>query len=199
MNVRLGKNYNWLSGLVWDGEYMINAYEIQLQMITNTADPELQNLAYNRLNYWIHSVMQDSVLLGQENELGTAFQATGQRVITLPEEPVDQLVGMMLYCKLNSIMHPQITITDLAISSRVGDDMIYHHSAEEALGPFAAPGWWQDAGPRWSDAKAKKSRNNVIAINRIPEWKDLDLEWGAAEGKQNSDVLFAQFRKDEDQ
>ena len=41
MNVRLQKTYTWLSGLVWDGEYMINSYEIQLRMTTHTADPEL--------------------------------------------------------------------------------------------------------------------------------------------------------------
>ena len=199
MNVRLEKKYSWHSALVWDGEYMINGYEILLRMTTNTADSRLQNIAYNRLNYWIYNVMQDSVLLAEHNESISVFHATGQRVILLPEEPVDQLVGMMLYSKLGAIMRGNIQINELIISSRVGDEMAYCHSEDEALGPFAAPGWWSDTGVKWSDAKGRRSRNNIIAINRIPEWKDLDLEFHPEADTKNSDVLYAQFRKDEDQ
>jgi hypothetical protein len=199
MNVRLRKFYSWTSGLVWNGEYMINAYRASLELLTQTDDQEVQNLAYNRMNYWIQDVMQDAVLLPQQSDLVAAFQSTGQRVITLPGEPVDQLVGMMLYCKLNAIMDHQMIITELAISSDVGDDIAYCHDQTEDLGPFAHEGWWSDTKPLWTDTKSRRSKNNVIAINRIPEWKDLDLEWNLSKETARSDVLFASFRKDEEE
>ena len=200
MSVRLIKTYHWSSGVIWDGSFMINNYEARLDLLAETPDPELQNLAYNRMNYWIYNVMQDAVLIGPDNDTIAAYQATGQRLVIMPDEPVDQLVGMMLYSKLNAIMEQHIRISELAIGSRLGDDMFYVHDQEEDLGPFSDLGWWQDPRPRWSDAKSRRSKNNVIAINRAPEWKELDLDWNpAAQQNQDSDVLFASFRKDEDQ
>ena len=200
MSVRLIKTYHWSSGVVWDGVFMINSYEAQLEMLAETPDPELQNLAYNRMNYWIYSVMQDSTLIGQANEAIPAYQATGQRLIVMPDEPVDQLVGMMLYSKLNAIMEHHILITKLTIGSRLGDDMFYVHDQDENLGMFSEAGWWQDPRPRWSDAKSRRTKNNVISINRAPEWKELDLDWHPVQDHdQESGVLFASFRKDEDQ
>lgn len=199
MNVRLRKIYNWTSGLIWDDEFMINHYTATLDIVTQTQDPEMQNTAYQRMNYWIYQVMQDAVLIGSDSERLSAYQATGQRLIVLPDAAVDQLVGMMLFCKINAMMEQRMHITDLEISSRVGDEMSYLHSAEENLGPFSHAGWWHDHGPKWSDAKARKTKHNVIAINRAPEWKDLDLEWNPTNTDQSSDVLFASFRRDEDQ
>lgn len=197
MNVRLKKNYQWTSGVVWQDRFLINTYTADIDIITQTMDPELQEKSYNRMNYWIYDVMQDAVIINQHHDLVSAYQATGQRMITLPDNPVDQLLGMMLFCKLNAVMQRHMMITDISISSRAGDEMTYLHSDEESLGPFTNPGWWSDPGPRWSDSKSRRGKNNVIAINRVPEWKDLDLEWSDTDSALASSVLFASFKKDE--
>lgn len=197
MNVRLKKTYQWYSGVVWKDQFLINSYTASMDLVTKTMDPECQDLAYQRMNYWIYDVMQDAVIIDQANTVLGAYQATGQRLIVLPDEPVDQLIGMMLYCKLNAVMESHMLITDVSISSRAGDEMAYLHCDDESLGPFAEPGWWTDAGPKWSDIKGRRGKNNVIAMNRVPEWKDLGLEWTDPDPDKPSDVLFASFRKDE--
>jgi len=200
MNVRLRKIYQWLGGIIWDDQYMINSYEILVRMTTNTEDQELQNIAYHRMNYWIYDVMLDSVLMAEGNQQSSTYQATNQRVILLPEEPVDQLVGIMLFSKLNAIMEGNILVTELCISSRVGDDMAYYHSAEENLGPFEQPGWWNDSRPIWSAGVPKRSGNKVVTLGRAAEWNDHDLAWTASTD-QDTSVVFANFKntKDADQ
>lgn len=199
MNVRLRKTYAWNSGLVLDGNFLINSYDCVIDMITVSTDADLHNIAYHRMNYWIYEIMQDSVLMPKGDKLIAAYQATGQRVIEIPQQPIDQLLGMMLFVKLNAIMEGQIRVTDLAISSAAGDHMAYAHSEHETIGPFAESGWWSDARPKWSDAKSTRSNSKVIAINRTKEWKDLDLDWSQSAPDSDQGVVFARFRPDEDQ
>jgi hypothetical protein len=166
-------------------------------MVTHAVNTDLQNQAYQRMNYWINHVLQDSVIISQDDQLLDVYQATGQRLIILPDSPVDQLLGMLMFVKLNAVMENQIEIIELEINSTAGDGMGYLHSCNESLGPFADAGWWSDPRPKWNDSKSKSAAKNVIQINRAPEWKDLDLDWSLAETSSESDVVFASFRKDE--
>jgi hypothetical protein len=197
MNVRLCKQYEWTSGLVWNGEFLINSYLANVRMITHTMNTDWQNQAYQRINYWMYQVMQDSVLIAQNDDLMEPYRSTGQRLIVFPEQPVDQLLGMLLFCKLNAVMEDRMQVLELEISSTVGDRMIYLHSQNEDLGPFSAAGWWSDPRPRWTDSKYRGSAGNVISIDRVPEWKDLDLDWAQHEVSAEAGVVFASFKKDE--
>jgi transcriptional regulator CtsR len=113
MNVRLKKEFAFSTGLVFDGNYAINQYMMTVSMVTNTNDHREQNVAYERVKYWIHNVLDHSVLIQQDSELLPAFLATGQRVITVSEAPVDQIIGIMLYSKLNAIDEERLIVVDV--------------------------------------------------------------------------------------
>jgi hypothetical protein len=197
MNVRLLKNWAWNSGIVVDGEYHINSYALSVDLVTATEDHREQNIAYERMRHWITQVLASSVIIETGHHRIDAFLATGQRVIELPNGPVDQMVGIMLYCKLNAILEGRLVVTDVSISSDLGDHMVYLHSDGDACGPFAAAGWWNDPRTVFSSRKPRKNAN-VISMSRSPEWADLDLLW--QEPARTSDpntVLYAEFPKNE--
>jgi hypothetical protein len=199
MNVRLKRIFNFSSGIIYDDEFVINDYTVTVHLTTATSNAINQNIAYERIKYWINFVLSDSILMSSGYALKDHWIATGQRILLLPDDPVDQLVGMMLFLKLSAIVQDNFVITDIEISSSVGDDMCYIHSEHDNLGPMEQQGWWNDVRPNWvvAEKKRRSSGGNVIQLNRIPEWKDLELEFDAVPPPDKDPVVFVDFSKDD--
>jgi hypothetical protein len=201
MNVKLKKTFDFATGMVYQKKFLINLYSIELKMVTATNNPTDQNIAYERIHYWIDSVLNDGVLIADDSELISAYRETGQRLITLPTDPVDQVIGFILFSKFNAITESRLIITDIEISSIHGDSMIYVHNENESINGFDYTGWWDDPKPCWANnSKKKRGNGKVITLDRMPEWKELDLDWENTEltnDKDHSTVLFADFLKDE--
>ena len=197
MNVKLKKSFRFYTGLVYNNEFAINVYDATLHMTTVSMDTEQQNIAYDRMSYWIDQVLQDAVLIGSDSPILDAYRATGQRLIVFPQDPVDQVVGAMLYLKLNAITEDRLVITGVELSSSYGDDVVYLHYAGEEDGFLSNTGWWTDPRPFWSDTKKRKAVNKVISMDRMPEWSELGLAWEEPADQQDNTVVFEDFPKNE--
>ena len=195
MNVRLKRNLAWYSAVVHDDQFLINRYDAGFTLLTVTESHEEQNVAYERMKAWVYDIMADAIFISQTHPRLDAYRKTGAKVITFPGEPVDQVVGIMLHLKLNSIMENRIVVTDVELSSEVGDNMKYLHSAGESLGPLVQDSWWVDSRPVFADAP-RRGKNKVIALDRMAEWKDYDLAWDDADDAETK-VVFANFNKNE--
>lgn len=199
MNVRLVKTWQWQSGIVYKDTFYINTYSAEVKMHTTTMYDHDHDVAYGRIDYWFHDVMQDAVMLGADSAAAKAFAATGQRLLMFPDQPVDQLVGIMLLLKLNSITEGRLIITDVDLSSVHGADMTYQHNLNEDAGPLAAAGWWRDSRPVWNHASSTARHSKVVSLSRAAEWGSLDLDWQPVQRNQDSSIVFADFDRDEEQ
>ena len=198
MNVRLEYSSEFISGVHWDNSMLMNNYTIRLYMMTNCSDSVSQNIAFERLKYYIYSQLNHSVFINQNNELALEkYQQAGIKTLMLPAEPVDQLLGIMLYCKLNAIMEGRMIINEIEISSDLGERMIYLHAADENLGPFEDAGWWHNVDLP-SRSTLESNNDKVVAMNNINAWRELDLDWPelTASAEDNT-VVFAEFGKDD--
>lgn len=193
MNVRLRKSFSWSSGLIYNNTFLVNHYEISANILTVTTSSDEQNTAYERTRLWVDHTLENSILISQDSDL-LARYSEGCRLLVFPEEPVDQLVGIMMYLKLNSIMQNRMVVTDLEISSSQGDYMKYIHSHGEALGPLSEDGWWSDCRPIWA-TPGRSGDGKVVNLDRGPEWKDFDLDWTQAGSQHHDSVVFADFNR----
>ena len=191
------KTFVWSSGIIYQDRFLINNYEAKIDMISASEDHREQNIAYERIKSWMYEVLNGSILIQSEDPKLASCIDTGTRVLILPEPPVDQVLGMMLYCKLNAIVEDRLIVTDVEISSVAGDGMSYLHSEDENVGPFMNVGWWQDPRPIWSFTRSSAT-DKIIALNRPLEWKDYELEWPESEDMNNDSVVFAKFNRDEE-
>lgn len=196
MNVRLQYNATLTAGVFFDGSLRMNNYTIKLSMITNTIDPECHNVAYERLKYFIYKSLDSTVFVNQaEEQVCQLYTAAGIRLTTLPEEPIDQIIGIMLYSKLNAIMEDHIQVIEVEISSELGDRMTYFHCEEESLGPFEEHGWWNEPSPINFDTKLIFGDNAIKY--RAVQWRDLDLEWHKEEPDTGNTIIFTDFNRNE--
>lgn len=192
MNVRLKKTFEFSSGIVHDNVFSVNFYTANVVMMTTSLHGDNQNIAYERMKYWINGVMEHAILIAHDDDMIDKWAATGQRILVLPEKPVDQIIGMMLFSKLNAMAGDHLMITDLEISSTLGDDMWYEQSSEEDLGPFDAPGWWNDPGPSWASKDRKKTLGSkIIKLNRDQDWKSLELDFEEVENNAEDETRQA--------
>jgi hypothetical protein len=197
MNVRLRKTLSWLGSYVHQDQFNTNRYTVTLDLATVTANNHEQNVAYERLKFWFYDVMQDSIMIRDTHPDLRKWTATGARILCFPDDPVDQLVGIMLCLKLNAIMEHRIACTNVTVSSELGDDMAYLHSYQESQGPLAVAGWWSDSRPSWSSAGPGK-KDKVISLDRSQDWKQYDLDWHDTAKEADDNVVFARFEKDDD-
>ena len=121
MNVRLQYDLDFLAGIYYDERLQLNSYSISMSLLTKTTDALNTNIAMDRLKMFMHGELANTVFVNQAlRERAEMLQIMGVNVTTLPEEPVDQIVGMMLYYKLNAIMEGRYECNPLGSHECIG-------------------------------------------------------------------------------
>lgn len=200
MNVRLQYNLEFPGAVYFDGSLKLNQYQVNLNMETCSTDREAINIAMDRLRCFVNLELQDAVYINQElGDIAELLEMVGCNVVTLPDEPVDQIIGLMLFCKLNAIMENVMVITSLDISSSLGDDVWYEHTEEDAVGPFSKEGWWHEPNTTHNSIVLEQDSDKVVKVKPNP-WTEYGLVWPDTVDKSQEKehtVVYAKFPKHE--
>jgi hypothetical protein len=188
----------FLAGVHYHDRFIMNSYLFRGFMITNVADADHTNTAFERFKYFINEEMDSTVFVSSEcKDAIQKYADAGIRVTTLPNEPVDQIIGVMLFHKLNAIMEDRISLIETELSSTLGDNMVYIHSENEITNDIEIPSWWTSPDL----VHAELEVNDGDTIYAIPSttvtWRDLELLWPTEEITETGNVVFADFGKDE--
>jgi hypothetical protein len=92
----------------------------------------------------------------------------------MPGDPADQLIGIMLFHKLNAVMEDRIKIVEIEISA--GDGIVYLHGENETSENLTVPDWWLAADLTHCDPALTDSEK-VLSIPQTNAWRDLELAW----------------------
>lgn len=200
MNVRLQYSFDFLAGCYYDGVFRMNNYTVRLWMMTTTTDGESHNIAFDRIKFFIDDSLESGVFINSANEEQCKLLANaGVKIITLPDEPVDQLIGIMLYCKLNAICEDRMVIGEVEISSELGGEVTYMHGEEESIGPYDQKGWWHDSNLMHYNTKISETEN-IMSLGAVSSWRELNLQWpedDAGPEDTGNTIVFVNFGKDE--
>ena len=196
MNVRLQYDLEFLAGVYFEERLQMNYYTVSLNLLTQTRDSHSTNIALDRVKAFVYGSLESTVFINQKlKEKAEMMQLMGISVTTLPEEPVDQIVGMMLYYKFNSIMEERMSVTNLDIASTLGDSVWYQHDFEDHAGPFAEDGWWHRASMQHETVEPDEVPANVVKVISTG-WHELGLDWPEnLLPPTDSSVVFAEFPK----
>jgi hypothetical protein len=196
MNVRLHYETGFLAGVYFDDRLQINSYNVRLHLNTLTVDSANSNIALERVKAFVDG-LNSTVFINSCWPLHEEMMRDmGIDITPLPEEPVDQIVGMMLYYKLNAIMEGRMEIVQIELSSALGDNVCYLHDDQDPAGPFAKGGWWNDASARRTGKTISDSDSNVVKLTH-KNWRDVGLAWPEEPVKEIKNVVHANFTKNE--
>lgn len=199
MNVRLEYTIHFTAGVHYTGQMIMNGYRLTAYMVTNVTEAELTNTAFERLKYFINEELDSTVFINsKEQEACRLYTAAGIKITTLPNEPVDQIVGLMLFHKLNAIMEGRISMIETELSSHLGDNMVYLHSENENTQDIEIPKWWTTPDLTHYELEFKDGEQ-VFSLypGNYSAWADLGMAWPDQEPSETGNIVFADFGKDE--
>jgi len=200
MNVRLKYDFPFTAGIYHNGNFYMNNYTLRVLMATVSEDPDDQSTAFERLKHFIYTCMESTIFIDvAETEQCNRYVQAGLDITTMPGTPVDQLIGIMLYHKLNAVMENRMIVFETELSSAVGEYMVYLHSEEENTVGYVQPEWWDTADLTHNEVTIA-NLDNVVAIPQATAWRELDLEWtdDVASDDSGNVVVFADFKQSDE-
>jgi hypothetical protein len=198
MNVRIQYDVEFLGSTYSEDGLSLNKYTASMSLVTGTTDKVQLNVAMERLKCFVYAILKDAVFINQaRREHATLLRMMGVNITTLPEEPVDQIIGMMLYCKLNAIMEGRLIVTGVDITSEQSDGVWYMHDEDESIGPFSQSGWWDHPGTLNHNVEFEDENEKIVKVP-VESWSDYELNWPDANGAPGNIVVYANFGKNED-
>jgi len=206
MNVRLNSTMTFTAGIHYNGRLQMNNYNAVLYIMTNTMDAEQSNVAFERIKYFLYGIMQDTVFINQElSDQCQLYTAAGIDITTLPTDPVDQIIGIMLFNKLQAIVEDRIVIGEIDISSSLGDNVVYCHDETENTPELDYPLWWTTADPVHNNI-VERDTDKVVRVGQRHAWRDIDLAWPEVINQSPTvdpddnpgKVMFADFKRTND-
>lgn len=168
MNVKLNFSAKFAGIFVIENRMHPNTYYCDIEMITATDNSYYQNIAFERVTFFINEILNNSLFIHKMNPKLKELSKLSQNVVLLPEEPYDQIIGFSLFNKLNAIMEQNIFVNNIKISSEDGGKIAYTIDEMDELTIFdtSKRSWWHK-----SDLSTCK--NTTLQIT----WEMINLEW----------------------
>lgn len=183
--------YNFLAGFYNDDELQFNNYILNLHLYINTEDDEDQQIAFRRMDFLIHDVVEKSVFVVEtDTDTIRKFDRAGIGVLTINEPgPIDQIIQVTLVNKLNAIVDGKLKIFESELSSCRGGYVKYmYYITDELAENFNlisknSRKWWNDNYPRVTPIEELK---DVCNLKNSVSWSDFDLQWDESDGTGES-------------
>ena len=204
MNVRIQYAVNFNAGIYFKGQMQMNNYAAKIYLLTNTPDGDANNVALDRIKHFIYAQLDSSIFINSDyQEQCQKYVSAGLTITTFPGDPVDQLVGIMLYFKLKAITEDRVIIGEVEISSTLGDGIVYIHGENETINDVETPAWWESVDLVQCEHNLIDT-DKIVNIHQASIWRELDLSWPDIEDDTPDDpddgntVVFADFKKLDD-
>ena len=179
MTTKIQRDFSFLSGVYCEDRFYMCMYEASLWIDVETDSIREQNIAMERLSYYMSEYLEDAVFIKDSNKkMIDLYTAAGLKVCTLPEEPHEQIISIMLMVKLNAITEGRFVITDLSVTSSTAAGVSYLCDMDSTLGPFLASGWWDKSDASISSPKQNKKDKIVqLFTTSNTDWSEFGLGW----------------------
>jgi hypothetical protein len=195
MTTRILREFAFQAGVYFEDAFSMNMYNLSVCMDVETDSIREQNIAMERIKYFLAESLESSIFVNQdEKKLIEKYTSCGFKVCTLPNDPYDQIVTIMLLVKLNAITEGRLIVTDITLGSQMSDEVNFMYDLDSSLGPFEELGWWVDPNPIISDLdKSTNKKDKIVKLfnPNTSAWGEIDLLWkevGAA--ITSSEIIF---------
>jgi hypothetical protein len=180
MNIKLDWHSDFLGICAYEDKIYPNHFHVDLHLITKSEDAHYQNIAFERMKVIVNELFAHGIFVGHDNpNLEKLSQIYPEKMVLLPEEAYDQVIGLALFCKLNAVMEDVMSCIKIRISSKFGEDVWYEFEDGDEMGPFSKDvklkGRRKNKTPWWR-------RNDLMTFDAtgnlsVTTWEDLDLGW----------------------
>lgn len=194
MSAVIERDFTFQAGVYFNDTVLLNFYEFTLEMIVNTEDIREQNIAMDRIKFLVEECL-DSIFFihNEEEELIEKFSDCGLRVCTIPEEPYDQIIALLLLYKFDTVCENKLKMVDIKLTSKLSDGVKFKENIETAAHTFSKDSWWSQNN--YSFSKQRNTKGKVVKITNKTDWNDIGLSWKERNKKPTQIVFSAEPEK----
>lgn len=189
MGTRICKHFDFLSAVYFEGKFLINSFDISLTLSVETDSIHEQNVAMDRIKYFINERLENCVFVQDtETKIIEKYQAAGLKVCSLPEEPYDQIITILLLQKLNAICEGKLIVTDIQLESILSDGVGFMYDIDDMQNIHQYKnGWWTENSNIISNTVLGK-KEKIVRLIKNNDWVSLGLDWNSKENC--SEIIF---------
>jgi len=177
MNARIEKDFTFLSAVYFEKAHMMNLYHMTLYIDILTEKEEEQLTAVERIFYFIQNYVEHSIFINKNDKKQIAlYEKTGMNILTLPTDPYDQIISLILLRKFNAITEGRVNIDEIKLSSKLSADIRFHNVVEEAE-EFNEDDWYNDPNLNYQSKLRKTKNKKGVQFNDIEDWNKTGLIW----------------------
>jgi hypothetical protein len=172
MNVKLSYDMDFSAIIIDDTRMVPTTFNVSINVITATENGAHQNIAFQRILFFINEILRNSVIINAKNPiiLDVFKMFPRNHFCVIPDDPYEQLIGFILFHKLSAITEEKLEIDRIIISSNTSNDIMY---TIDDFNDFESEDtdkidWWNR-----SDITCSEDDKLTAAI----AWDDIDLNW----------------------
>ena len=190
MSAIIERDFSFQAGVYFNNTVLFNLYDFTVQMEVDTDDIREQNVAMDRIKYFVYECLDGVIFIQDiEDKAIEKFMDCGFRICQLPDEPYDQVIGLLILYKFNAICESKLLMTDIVFTSKLSDGVKFKENVATALNTFKNTGWWAQNNCNYNKIKTSK-KDKVVKLVSKNDWNDLGLSWH--EVKNNAtQIIFA--------
>jgi hypothetical protein len=176
-------------------------YMLGIEITTNTTNTYNQNIALDRLHFFINEIVNSSIFISSDHlKQIRDYAKAGLNIIELPMEPYDQAINLALMQKFNSICEQNVIITEVDITSSLSDGISYQTNLTDPRGEFTKNGWWNDSELNWYDRNIlNNNKESIVRLDKRLTWQEVHLQWEEdkkpIDPKKDNTVVVGKFKK----
>lgn len=203
MNVRIQYAMRFMAGIYYGQKLQLNEYTVKVYMMTATENPDDHNVALDRIKHFVYNELDNTVFINSDETAAVEkLRELGLNITTMPADPVDQLVGIMLFSKFSAITEGRLLIGETELTSTLSDGIVYLHGENENINDIEAPAWWSSSDLVHNDLT---ETDKVVSMHQSSVWRELGLAWPDIEDNSDEEpdetgntIVFASFGKSDD-
>jgi hypothetical protein len=190
---KIEREFAFQAGVYFEGEFLMTIYELSLKMEVDTASIKEQNIAMDRIHYFLDECLGNSIFVQDtEKKAIEKYMQADIKVCSLPDEPYDQIITILLLLKLNAITEGRLHINEITLQSGLSDDVKFIYDIQTVANhPFGNKGWWADSNTTITDiTKTNKKDKIVRLVKQYSDWASVGLDWEQKEHK-STEIIFS--------
>jgi hypothetical protein len=188
---RIDRDFTFQAAVHFEGKFLLNYYDVTLSMDVQTESIKEQNIAMDRVLYFLSESLSNSVFIhDQETKMIEKYNQAGIKTCILPEEPYDQIITVLLLMKFNAITEGKLLVTDIALISVLSDQVRFLYDLETANNHPFGKGWWYEPNTAISDCVKHNKKDKIVKLVKSSDWSIIGLDWNVKSIKP-TEIIFS--------
>lgn len=195
MYAKIERGFQFQAGVYFQNNFVINTYDLVLQMLVMAEDMHEQHIALERIKYILEEALESCIFVSAaEKNTIDLYSKAELKVCVLPDEPYDQVVAGVILSKLNAITEEKIIVDEIKLLSKISDGVSFFVGIEDLDFFSKSPSDWYNENNILINNLSKKvnKKEKIVELkSQSNDWNSVGLHWATIDSTVENKISFS--------